>query len=223
MEEQKQTTAVVRADRAPVVFGPRGVHIESMESLARFAEMVAKSGLAPKGVDTPAAIAVAVEMGLEIGLSPMAALQNIAVVNGRPCIYGDAALALCRASGLLESYAQEWTGEGDKRAATVTVKREGDPQPVVSSFSVHDAKAAGLWGKAGPWTQYPDRMLLFRARGFALRDAFGDVLKGLKTAEEQGDIIDVTPREPADRTAEVRARMAATAPAEAAEQGGQAQ
>jgi hypothetical protein len=54
-------------------------------------------------------------------------------------------------------------------------------------FTVADAKKAGLWGKTGPWTQYPKRMLQMRARGFALRDAFPDVLKGLVTAEEAQD------------------------------------
>jgi hypothetical protein len=52
---------------------------------------------------------------------------------------------------------------------------------------VADAKAAGLWAKGGPWTQYPKRMLAMRARGFALRNAFADVLRGLVTAEEAGD------------------------------------
>jgi hypothetical protein len=52
---------------------------------------------------------------------------------------------------------------------------------------VADAKAAKLWGKSGPWTDYPRRMLKFRARGFVLRDVFGDVLKGLRTAEEVRD------------------------------------
>jgi hypothetical protein len=59
-----------------------------------------------------------------------------------------------------------------------------------------DAKAAKLWGKAGPWTDYPKRMMKFRARGFLLRDQFGDILKGLRTAEEARDMpseINVTP------------------------------
>jgi hypothetical protein len=58
---------------------------------------------------------------------------------------------------------------------------------VESRFSVEDAKRAGLWGKQGPWTAYPKRMLSMRARGFAIRDCFADVLKGLITAEEAQD------------------------------------
>jgi hypothetical protein len=117
----------------------------------------------------------------------MAALQNVAVINGRPGIYGDAALALVRASGLCEAYTQKTEGAGDTLAAVVTSKREGH-EPLTHRFSVADAKKAGLWGKSGPWSQYPERMLLFRARGFNLRDNFGDVLKGLRTTEELSDI-----------------------------------
>jgi hypothetical protein len=86
-------------------------------------------------------------------------------------------------------------GEGDKRTAVVISTRKGS-EPLETRFSVADAKLAGLWGKSGPWSQYPERMLLFRARGFNLRDNFGDVLKGLRTHEELRDI----PREPRNVT-----------------------
>jgi hypothetical protein len=71
--------------------------------------------------------------------------------------------------------------------AVCQTSRKGKDANVVGRFSVADAKRAGLWGKSGPWTQYPRRMLQLRARGFALRDAFPDVLKGLVTAEEAQD------------------------------------
>jgi hypothetical protein len=67
------------------------------------------------------------------------------------------------------------------------IKLRGQPD-VVRTFSMDDAKRAGLSGKQGPWTQYPNRMLQLRARGFAVRDAFPDALKGLITAEEAQDI-----------------------------------
>lgn len=181
--------------KAPITFGSRGVELATLEDAYRFSNAVVASGFAPKGMDRPESVLVAIQLGLEIGLTPMAAMQNIGVINGRPGIYGDAALALVRSSGLLDSYEQAYTGEGDNLVCSVTVKRKGDPVAITSEFGVADAKAAGLWGKQGPWSQYPRRMLLFRARGFALRDAFGDVLKGLKTSEELADMpeVNVTP------------------------------
>jgi hypothetical protein len=72
------------------------------------------------------------------------------------------------------------------------VKRKGH-EPHRVEFSIEDAKRAGLLGKSGPWQQYTARMLTLRARAFALRDKFADVLKGLSMAEEAMDIPQPTP------------------------------
>src|SRR3546814_15538068 len=42
-------------------------------------------------------------------------------------------------------------------------------------------------GKQGPWSQYPQRMRQMRARAWAMRDGFADVLKGIGIAEEVRD------------------------------------
>lgn len=155
----------------------------TFEEVERFAQMVAKSSFCPRDMkDKPGDIVIAMQMGNEVGLQPLQALQNIAVINGRPCIWGDAALGLVRASGLLESY-----DEGVKDGiGYCTVKRKGQ-QAQTRTFSLDDAKKAGLLNKTGPWTTYPNRMLPLRARGFAIRDVFPDVLKGLITREEAMD------------------------------------
>lgn len=199
--------------RTPVTVGSRGILITSMDELVRFANAVSKSGLAPKGMDKPETVFVAIQLGLELGLSPMAALQNIGVINGRPGVYGDAALALVENSGLLEHF-DEWLEVSpgkrvddlpaqipDTAAAVCIAKRKGRKQVKPSRFSVAMAKRASLWGKQGPWLQYPERMLMFRARGFALRDGFPDVLKGLKTTEELQDYADID--QPVNRVADV--------------------
>jgi hypothetical protein len=166
----------------------RGLALASIDDAFRFATMVAKSDFAPKDFKgKPESCLLAIQHGSEIGLSPMQSLQNIACINGRPAIWGDAALAVTIASTVCESVTETIDGDGDQMVATCTAKRRGYAQPTVVRFSVADAKKAGLWGKSGPWTQYPKRMLQLRARGFALRDAFPDVLKGLVTAEEAQD------------------------------------
>ena len=185
------------AIKAPINFGEQGVQLASLEDAFRFANAVAASGFAPRGMEKPEAILVAIQLGAELGLTPMSALQNIAVINGRPAIYGDAALALVRSSGLLEVFREEEIGEAgkDTQGVRVTAKRKGFDE-ASETFTVADAKLAKLWAKSGPWTDYPKRMLKFRARGFILRDLFGDVLKGLRTLEEVRDTpaeINVTP------------------------------
>ena len=134
------------------------------------------------------------QWGAEIGLQPLQAMQNIAVINGRPSIWGDAMLALVRSSGLLDYIRKELSEDGT--TATCTVKRKNE-EPAVSTFSIEDAKKAGLAGKQGPWTQYPKHMLKLRARSYALRDVFPDVLKGMAIAEEEKDKeIDIIPASP---------------------------
>jgi hypothetical protein len=182
--EEKTQTLTVQS----VQIAPNGVvQLRSIEDTFRLARAIYQSGLAPTSLKNEQAVLVALLMGCELGLGPMQAIQSIAVINGRPSIYGDTALALVRQSGLLESYSQTLTGEGDNRKALVVLKRKGD-EATEFSFSVSDAKRAQLWAKAGPWSQYPDRMLMFRARGFALRDVFGDILRGFRTSEEVADI-----------------------------------
>ena len=130
-------------------------------------------------------ILVAVQMGAEVGLPPMQALQNIAVINGRPVIYGDAMWALVKNHPFCESTDEKF--DDASMTATCTIKRRGSPA-VVRTFSKTDAEKARLWGKDGPWTQYPRRMLQMRARSFACRDAIPEALKGLHPAEEAQDI-----------------------------------
>lgn len=191
------TTAENTQQKAQIALGAQGVQLASIDEAFRFARAVVASGFAPKGMEKPESVMIAIQLGMELGLTPMAALQNTAVINGRPAIYGDAALALIRASGLLDSYVEEEIGEPgkDTHGYKVTVTRKGSSASS-ETFTVADAKQAKLWGKPGPWSDYPRRMLKFRARGFILRDQFGDVLKGLRTVEEARDIapeINVTP------------------------------
>ena len=166
----------------------RGLALATMDDAFKFAKMVAASEFAPKDFRGKAeSCLLAVQHGSEVGLGPMQSLQSIAVINGRPSVWGDAALALVMGSPVCEYVRETVTGDGDAMVATCEAKRRGYPQATTVAFSVADAKKAGLWAKSGPWTQYPKRMLQLRARGFALRDAFPDVLKGLVTAEEAQD------------------------------------
>jgi hypothetical protein len=159
-----------------------GVQLRSFDEMGRFCKAVINSGLAPKSFNSPEAVMVAIQHGMELGLAPMQALQSIAVVNGKPVIYGDTALALATSHPAFLDI--EETVEGN--VATCVVKRR-DRSAVVRTFSEADAKKAGLWGKAGPWQQYPNRMLQMRARSWALRDAFPDALRGLGIREEVQD------------------------------------
>jgi hypothetical protein len=165
----------------------------NLQEAVKFAEILAKSTIVPRHYQNKSGdILVAVQMGAELGLKPIQALQNIAVINGKPSVYGDALLALVQNNPNFEDIKESFDEETN--TAYCTVKRKGQSEYTVS-FCQEDAKKAGLWGKSGPWTSYPKRMLQMRARGFALRDKFADALGGLITAEEARDYpVDVTPQ-----------------------------
>lgn len=171
--------------KPPLVAGSRVAAIipSDIEQVWRLATMIHKADMAPKDFKTAEKIAVAILHGAEIGLPPMMALQRIAVINGRPSVWGEAVPGIALATGLVEDWAERIDGEGDLMVATCRVKRKGVKTYAEKQFSVADAKQAGLWGKAGPWTQYPKRMLQMRAR-VAFRDLFADALGGLYIAEE---------------------------------------
>lgn len=214
--EEKEQTAI--AVRSSLEMTPTGLVLTNLDEMYRFAQYVSASPFAPKDMRDPVSIVVAIQYGAELGLSMMAALANIAVINGKPSIYGDAMLALVRASGLLEDFSEglvvkvdgklactcaKWAREGEcihSRAAIIPfsrpgeervgvcfAKRKGANEGNLRTFGVVDAKIGGLWGKSGPWSTAPDRMLMFRPRGFVLRDEFSDVLKGLISREEAMD------------------------------------
>lgn len=156
---------------------------QNFEQALTFSQYLADSDMVPKDFKgKPGNCLIAMQWGAEIGLKPLQALQNLAVINGRPALWGDAVIALVRSSPACEYVIED----DDGHVATCKVKRRGEPAQV-RTFSMDDAKAAGLMGKQGPWTQYPKRMRQMRARAFALRDVFADVLRGLPVAEEVMD------------------------------------
>jgi hypothetical protein len=172
-------TSLVQTQRPAFDLSP-----QTFEQALTFSNYLADSDMVPKDFKgKPGNCLIAMQWGAEIGLKPLQALQGIAVINGRPSLWGDALLAIVRASPLCEYVQEGWEQDG---TAYCKAKRRGEPEQV-RTFSDFDAKLAGLLGKQGPWTTGPKRMKQLRARAFALRDVFTDVLKGMPMAEELQD------------------------------------
>jgi hypothetical protein len=194
------STALERPEsRVPVAVG---LAPTTIDEAWRLSQNMARSGLVPASFrDKPQDVMIAVMMGAELGLAPVQALNSIAVINGRPTLYGDGLLAVVKQSPLCQLHDEFYLVGGqrvdqimpdvlafDDTAASCAFRRRGSEALIVRVFSVADAKKAHLWGKSGPWQEYPSRMLMMRARGFAARDAFPDVLRGFTTTEEANDI-----------------------------------
>ena len=119
----------------------------NIEQAIKASELISQApGFCPKDfLNKPAQILCAIQYGREIGLSPMQALQSIAVINGKPSIYGDGLIALCQSFSECEDIKEEF--DAKTMTATCVVRRKGR-SPVVHQWDVAKATKAGLWDKA---------------------------------------------------------------------------
>lgn len=192
----------------------------SFEDVQRLAIMAVKAGLYPKekrsdNEDEETAIAraaMAIMQGLECGIPPMQAVQNIAIINGRAMMYGDLLTALLWSRGFK---IKKWIeGDGEEMVGHARIVRP-DGEIIEKSYSVKQAKKARLWdvrekvrrkGKNNdwydaendaPWFRFAERMLEWRAFGYAVKDGASDATHGMLVREEADPtynrVVDVTP------------------------------
>jgi hypothetical protein len=204
-----------------------GIVINNTNDLTTAVRMIVASNLCPKQyVGKPQDAIIAILAGKQVGWGPIQSLQYIAVINGRPGMYGDGPTGLALGSGKVEWIKEWWERDGETvvepndaslkdypdnlTACWQTKRKDNSESSKVSRFSVSDAKAAGLWGKQGPWCQYTKRMLTCRARAWGLRDNYSDALQGITQAEEWADM------QPKRELSPVETKMLAKAEAESA-------
>lgn len=209
MENAEQETREVavpetsEVTKLPIVMNEQRGYIlpTTIDEAFRFAQAVVAARLAPDSYSNdPKKVMLGVMAAMEAGLPPLYGLRQIAIINGRPCIWGDAAMALVQNTGLIEEYQEEKIGTApatndlskwpDDYGYKVTMKRKGQKGSYEGTFTVGMAKRARLWlnAKKVPWMEHPDRMLKIRARTFPLRDGFADALAGLAIREEVEDL-----------------------------------
>jgi hypothetical protein len=198
--------APIERTAALVPASERGVQVNTLEGMVRFAKYAIDSGLVPMGVDTPSKAVVIMQTGMEAGLPIMASFRFLYVVQGQPAWRGDGAKALIRAKGLLRpgtdfkawvenepAPGTKWQDWPDNVTACIQTWRDGTSEPVTHRYSVGDAKIQELWGKKTKsgkptsWITRPSRMLMYRALGEHCRDQYSDALGGFGIAEEVRD------------------------------------
>lgn len=214
-EETKNSLVKAGETRLPQFVEDAYQTIEKMEG---FANILLKSKLVPnhfyeqlpdkkpdfsKG-KVEAVVAVLIQ-AYQLDIPPMTALQHIIPVNGLLSIKGDLAKSMIFNSGVLKkgSWKEEEFGsiEEGNLVVKITATRDDNGQTITRSFSVEQAKRAGLWitesqangsdgwkYRASAWWKYPARMINYRALGFLARDLFPDVLAGIYTTEEAMDL-----------------------------------
>lgn len=196
---------------AGIVVTTKGLDYESFIGLWKLSKLLVASGMVPKVKDGTSheervsQIAICVARGKTVGLDAFQSVESIVPINGRPMIWGNAPLAICRQhpQWLEKGFDEYWEVKGQRQdshpakfdddsiTAVCETLREGATKPMVRRFSVADAKRAGLWGASGKlYGSYPQRMLPARARAYNLNDNFGDSLKGITIRETFDEEVD---------------------------------
>lgn len=175
-------TEIVKAAAAP-----------SLPDMVRYAERLADANLLPGQYrKQPANVLYAMEYGRTLGITPVAAITGIHVIEGKP----SASAALI--SGLVRQAGHKLRVKGNAHSATAQIIRADDPDFVYEvtwelTRNPHgnpNAEDAGLL-KKDIWKKYPASMLKSRAISQVARDACEEVLYGLHyTPEELGANVD---------------------------------
>lgn len=185
------------------------------------AEVIARSGLAPRAVSSPDKILVIALKGRELALPPMQALSHIHIVEGKPTLSAELMAALVQRAGhklrVLETTNTRCIVEG--------VRADDPGHPSKVKFDLEDAKRAGVANK-GPWKSYPAAMLRARAISALCRFQFADVLMGASYTPEElgadvnedGEVVETDPRVEVEHpTLEAAREQASAAAAKIAE------
>ena len=153
--------------------------------LFEFGAMLVKSKMLPNSVQTPEAAVAIIVKGMELGLPPMAALNGITIIQGKPTVSPQLMLSLINRAGILEDLKIETGPQG----ASCMMKRRGRTA-FTASFGPAEAKAMGLDGKDNYRKQAPV-MYQWRAVAACSRVVAPDVIDGLYTPEEMGADVQV--------------------------------
>lgn len=157
-----------------------------MDTMLRFAKALADGNLLPRSYQkNPANILYAMEYARTLGITPVAAMMGVHVIDGKPTASSALISALVRRAG----HKLRVTGNGT--SATATITRADDPDfTFTATWDLDRAKIANLTGKA-VWKNYPAAMLKARAITEVARDACQEALFGLLyTPEELGATVD---------------------------------
>jgi hypothetical protein len=152
---------------------------------------LAASQLIPQALKKrPEDIMAIVLTGAELGLPPLTAIRGIHIINGKPTLSADLMGALVKKSSACEYLT---LAESTPKVATYRTKRKGEPGETLMSFTMDQAKTAGLTSNP-TWSKYPDAMLRARCLAAICRAVYPDLCLGLYESDsEEITEKDVTP------------------------------
>lgn len=159
------------------------------------AKIVSQSSLIPAEYrGKPADIIWAMDISDALGVHYTQVMQSMVVARGKMTMSADLMGAIVRRAG------HKLRIHEDGNSVTASIVRADDlDYEFTVTWDEEKARAAGLWGNRGPWTQYPRQMLRARAITEVCRQGASDALAGnMYTAEELTSV----PQSPQEQPAE---------------------
>ncbi|AUR98895.1 hypothetical protein NVP1256O_56 [Vibrio phage 1.256.O._10N.286.45.F8] len=165
--------------------------IQSFEDAQRIAGALAKSTLVPKDYQGNVAnTMIALEMAQRVNASPMAVMQNLYIIHGRPSWSSQFTIAALNGCGRFSALRFAVDGSGDNKTCTAWAYDKSDGDKLYGpTVSITMAKAEGWYQKNGSkWKTMPDLMLRYRAAKFFGNLYAPDIMMGMTTEDESIDI-----------------------------------
>lgn len=183
-----------------------------VSAIAQAGELLPKSlwstpQMGPNGMipaqPSPAKVLLLAETGSMLGLHPMAALQGIHIIEGKPTLSANLLSAVVRRAGHRLRVMTTGSWDDGSFIARAELVRHDDPEfTYVVEWTKARAERAGLLGKKGPWNSYPEAMAKARAITEVIREGAPDATivaaytpeeLGAKNVTEGGEVIEAEP------------------------------
>lgn len=204
----------------------QGLVAKDNSELMRMILTLMKGQAFPKTLDTSDKVIAAWQMAASLSLPPAVCLQNMAVIHGSVCIWGQLPAALAERTGQIADRKLIYF---DDNQTVISLENKNLTAPVWGAvvqmrraqrsmneyfFTEIEAKTAGLFGKPGPWKDYRKIMYARRTFAHAYKFEFADALMGVPVAEydfhEAPDLKDVSNNETVNDVNEIYTETAAT-------------
>jgi len=199
--------AMAKAGKPPLGFEPT-----DLEEAWRMAKMFSDAAIIPDALKKkPNDVLIVMLLGRELGLSPLAAIRGVNVIQGKPYVSAQLKIALVQARRDVCKYFR--CTHSDNESATFETERVGTEGPQKATFTFKDAEKAGLTGKS-TWSAYRANMLRWRAASALIDYVYSDIVLAVGTTDEWEEVKekDMGPMRRAERSNVLEEMEASRAP-----------
>jgi len=173
---------------------PEESRASNFETAQREAKALASSDLVPSAYKGNVAnTMLAMEVAHRVGASPLAVMQNLHIVQGRPSWSASFLIACVNSCGRFSPLRFETRGGDDAAAKTYAVRaistdKESGKDCTGSWVTWAMVDAEGWSKKAGSkWLTMPEQMFMYRAAAFWSRVFAPEISLGMHTSDEVED------------------------------------